>query len=72
MITKCKRLKNIGKFYDFLAQANALDWHKNTFVFAPNACGKSTFVETFVRVLEFKYFFGEIAWQVDLKRRQRK
>ncbi len=44
MITKAKRLKNIGKFYDFSAQANALDWHKNTFVFAPNAYGKSTFV----------------------------
>ena len=44
MITKIKRLKNIGKFYDFSAQANALDWHKNTFVFAPNAYGKSTLV----------------------------
>ncbi|MBU4247957.1 MAG: AAA family ATPase [Verrucomicrobia bacterium] len=44
MITKCKRLKNVGKFYDFSAQANALDWHKNTFVFAPNAYGKSTLV----------------------------
>jgi wobble nucleotide-excising tRNase len=44
MITKCKRLKNIGKFYDFSAKANALDWHKNTFVFAPNAYGKSTLV----------------------------
>lgn len=44
MINKAKRLKNIGKFYDFSAQANALDWHKNTFVFAPNAYGKSTLV----------------------------
>ena len=44
MITKCKRLKNVGKFYDFSGQANALDWHKNTFVFAPNAYGKSTLV----------------------------
>jgi wobble nucleotide-excising tRNase len=44
MIIKTKRLKNIGKFYDFAAQANALDWHKNTFVFAPNAYGKSTLV----------------------------
>jgi len=24
--------------------ANDLDWHKNTFVFAPNAYGKTTFV----------------------------
>lgn len=44
MITKIKRVKNIGKFYDFSAQANALDWHKNTFVFAPNAYGKTTLV----------------------------
>lgn len=44
MINKAKRLKNIGKFYDFSAQANALDWQKNTFVFAPNAYGKSTLV----------------------------
>lgn len=44
MIAKCKRLKNVGKFYDFLAQANALDWHKNTFVFAHNAYGKATLV----------------------------
>ncbi|MBI5184627.1 MAG: AAA family ATPase [Nitrospinae bacterium] len=44
MITKIKRLKNIGKFYDFSAQANALDWHKNTFVLAPNAYGKTTLV----------------------------
>ncbi len=34
MITKIKRLKNIGKFYDFSRQANALDWHRNTFIFA--------------------------------------
>jgi len=44
MITKCKRIKNVGKFYDFSSQANALDWHKNTFLFAPNAYGKSTLV----------------------------
>jgi len=44
MITKVKRLKNIGKFYDFSAQANTLDWHKNTFVFSPNAYGKTTLV----------------------------
>lgn len=44
MITKVKRLKNIGKFYDFSSQANALDWHKHTFVIAPNAYGKSTLV----------------------------
>ncbi|TAN54737.1 MAG: hypothetical protein EPN26_06460, partial [Rhodospirillales bacterium] len=44
MIRKIKRLKSIGKFYDFSAQANALDWHKNTFVFAPNAYGKTTLV----------------------------
>lgn len=44
MIQKVKRIKNTGKFYDFSAQANTLDWHKNTFVFAPNAYGKSTIV----------------------------
>ena len=33
-----------GKFYDFSAKGNALDWHKNTFVLAPNAYGKSTLV----------------------------
>lgn len=44
MITKVKRLKTIGKFYDFSAQANALDWYRNTFVFAPNAYGKTTLV----------------------------
>lgn len=44
MITKVKRLKYIGKFYDFSCQENALDWHKNTFLFAPNAYGKSTLV----------------------------
>lgn len=44
MINKIKRLKTIGKFYDFSGQANALDWHRNTFVFAPNAYGKSTLV----------------------------
>ena len=44
MITKAKRLKSIGKFYDFSASSNDLDWHKHTFVFAPNAYGKTTFV----------------------------
>lgn len=44
MITKIKRLKTIGKFYDFSGQENALGWHRNTFVFAPNAYGKSTLV----------------------------
>jgi wobble nucleotide-excising tRNase len=44
MITKVKRLKNIGKFYGFSSSANDLEWHKNTFVFAPNAYGKTTFV----------------------------
>ena len=44
MITKIKRLKTIGKFYDFSGQANVLDWNRNTFVFAPNAYGKSTLV----------------------------
>ncbi|OQX23914.1 MAG: hypothetical protein BWK80_23435 [Desulfobacteraceae bacterium IS3] len=44
MITKIKRLKKIGKFYDFAGKANDLDWQKNTFVFAPNAYGKSTIV----------------------------
>src|SRR3990172_12607989 len=47
MITKCKRIKNVGKFYDFSSQANTLDWHKNTFLFAPNAYGKSTLVNVF-------------------------
>ena len=44
MISKVKRLKSIGKFYDFSCQANTLDWHKHTFVFALNAYGKSTLV----------------------------
>ena len=44
MITKIKWLKKIGKFYNFSGQANTLDWHKNTFVFGPNAYGKSTLV----------------------------
>lgn len=44
MITKIKRLKNIGKFYDFSSKGPGLDWHKNTFLFAPNAYGKSTLV----------------------------
>jgi wobble nucleotide-excising tRNase len=45
LIAKCKRLKNIGKFYDFSGQANDLEWHKNTLVFAPNAYGKATVVD---------------------------
>lgn len=44
MISKVKRLKTVGKFYDFSEQSNTLDWRKNTFVFAPNAYGKSTLV----------------------------
>lgn len=47
VINKIKRLKTIGKFYDFSEQSNALDWHRNTFVFAPNAYGKSTLVNVF-------------------------
>jgi len=47
MITKIKRLKNIGKFYDFSTSGSGLDWHKNTFLFAPNAYGKSTLVNVF-------------------------
>jgi wobble nucleotide-excising tRNase len=44
MINKIKRLKSIGKFYDFAAKDDGLDWHKNTFLFGPNAYGKSTLV----------------------------
>jgi len=44
MITKVKRVKSIGKFYDFAAKGDGLDWHKNTFLFAPNAYGKSMLV----------------------------
>ena len=44
MITKVKRIKNVGKFYDYSAKGDGLDWHKNTFFFAPNAYGKSTLV----------------------------
>jgi wobble nucleotide-excising tRNase len=44
MITKIRRLKNIGKFYDFSAKGDGLDWQKNTFLYAPNAYGKSTLV----------------------------
>ncbi len=47
MIQKLKLLKNTGKFYDFSAKGNGLDWHKNTFLFAPNAYGKSTLVNVF-------------------------
>lgn len=44
MITKIKRLKNIGKFYDYGTKGDGLDWRKKTFLFAPNAYGKSTLV----------------------------
>ena len=44
MITKVKVLKNIGKFYNFSAKGDGLGWHKNTFLFSPNAYGKSTLV----------------------------
>ncbi len=47
MIAKIKRVVNVGKFYDYSAKGNGLDWHKNTFVFAPNAYGKSTLVNVF-------------------------
>jgi wobble nucleotide-excising tRNase len=47
MITKIRRLKNIGKFYDYSTKGVGLDWHKNTFVIAPNAYGKSTLVDVF-------------------------
>jgi wobble nucleotide-excising tRNase len=44
MINKIKRLKSIGKFYDYAAKGNLLEWHKNSFLLAPNAYGKSTLV----------------------------
>jgi len=44
MIIKVKHLTNIGKFYDYTAKGDELNWHKNTFLFAPNAYGKSTLV----------------------------
>lgn len=47
MITKIRRLKNIGKFYNYSTRGVGLDWHKNTFVIAPNAYGKSTLVDVF-------------------------
>ncbi len=47
MITKISRLKNIGKFYNYSAKGGGLDWHKNTFLIAPNAYGKSTLVDVF-------------------------
>jgi len=47
MITKIKRVAYVGKFYDYSAKGDGLDWHKNTFVFAPNAYGKSTLVNVF-------------------------
>jgi len=47
MITKIRRLKNIGKFYNYCTKGVGLDWHKNTFVIAPNAYGKSTLVDVF-------------------------
>jgi wobble nucleotide-excising tRNase len=52
MINKIKRLKSIGKFYDFAAKGSGLDWHKNTFIFAPNAYGKSTLVNVLRSVCE--------------------
>ena len=45
MISKVKFLKNIGKFYHYSAKGDGLDFHKNTFLLAPNAYGKSTLVE---------------------------
>ncbi len=47
MIQKVKLLKSTGKFYDFSAKGTGLDWHQNTFLFAPNAYGKSTLVNVF-------------------------
>ena len=47
MITKIRHLKNIGKFYNYSTKGVGLDWHKNTFVIAPNAYGKSTLVDVF-------------------------
>ncbi len=47
MITKIRRLKNIGKFYNHSTKGVGLDWHKNTFVIGPNAYGKSTLVDVF-------------------------
>lgn len=47
MINKVKLLKNVGKFYGYAAKGDGLDWQKNTFVFAPNAYGKSTLVNVF-------------------------
>jgi wobble nucleotide-excising tRNase len=52
MINKIKRLKNIGKFYDFDAKGSGLDWHKNTFLFSPNAYGKSTLVNVLISLRE--------------------
>ena len=52
MITKIKRLKSIGKFYDFAAKRAGLDWHHNTFLFAPNAYGKSMLVNVLRSVRE--------------------
>ena len=51
MITKVKRIKNVGKFYDYSAKGDGLDWHKNTFLIAPNAYGKSTIVNLFRSLL---------------------
>lgn len=44
MIIKVRLLRNIGKFYNFSAKGDGLGWHKNTFLFSPNAYGKSTLV----------------------------
>ena len=51
MINKVKLLKSIGKFYDYASKGAGLDWHKNTFFFAPNAYGKTTFVKTLLTAL---------------------
>jgi len=44
VITKIKRLKYIGKFYDFSSKGDGLDWRRTTLLYAPNAYGKSTLV----------------------------
>lgn len=47
MIQKVNILKNIGKFYHYSPKGAGLVWHKNTFLFAPNAYGKSTLANIF-------------------------
>jgi len=68
MITKIRRLKNIGKFYNYSTKGVGLDWHKNTFVIAPNAYGKSTLVDVFrsvrdndPRVIRARRTLGSVA-----------